>query len=70
MSFSTPDNDIWLWTKNDINDEKYNELRKELGMSYSFLKNIDLTKITISNMFEFLDDLNKKYGNSYILKQL
>lgn len=54
----------------DINDEKYNELRKELGMSYSFLKNIDLSKITISNMFEFLDDLNKKYGNSYILKQL
>ena len=55
--------------KDNINN-KYEKLKKELETKYTFLKYIDISNITISNMWDFLDELNKKYGNSFILKQL
>lgn len=49
---------------------KYEKLKKELETKYTFLKDINISNITISNMWDFLDELNKKYGNSFILKRI
>lgn len=54
----------------NVNEEKYNVLLSDLERRYPFLKSIDISNVTIINVWDFLENIIKKYGNKFVLKQI
>lgn len=54
----------------NVNEEKYNVLLSDLERRYPFLKSIDISNVTIINVWDFLENIIKKYGNEFVLKQI
>ena len=54
----------------NVNEEKYNVLLSDLERRYPFLNSIDISNVTIINVWDFLENIIKKYGNKFVLKQI
>lgn len=57
----------FLVTKESDVDNKNKLIREYIDTKYPFFKNIDISLVNINNIWDWLEEMKKKYGNEFII---